>query len=44
LRFPHLEPETSPLFGLDTSVDIVLTGQLYAKVNLTGLFLANNFV
>jgi hypothetical protein len=28
LRFPPLEPETSSLFWLDTSVDIALTGQL----------------
>jgi hypothetical protein len=32
LRFPPLEPETSSLFWLDTSVDIVLTGQLYDKL------------
>jgi hypothetical protein len=28
-RFPPLEPETSSLFWLDTSVDIALTGQHY---------------
>jgi hypothetical protein len=28
LHFPPLEPETSSLFWLDTSVDIALTGQL----------------
>ena len=43
LRFLPLEPETSSLFWLDTSVDIALTGQLY-DVNSTGLFLAENFV
>jgi hypothetical protein len=32
LRFPPLEPETSSLFWLDTSVDIALTGQLYDKL------------
>jgi hypothetical protein len=32
LRFPPLEPETSLLFWLDTSVDIALTGQLYDKL------------
>ena len=32
LRFPPLEPETSPLFWLDTSVDIALTSQLYDKL------------
>jgi hypothetical protein len=31
LRIPPLEPETSSLFWLDTSVDIVLTGQIYDK-------------
>jgi hypothetical protein len=31
-RFPPLEPETSSLFWLDTSVDIALTGQLYDKL------------
>jgi hypothetical protein len=32
LRFPPLEPETSSIFWLDTSVDISLTGQLYDKL------------
>jgi hypothetical protein len=32
LCFPPLEPETSSLFWLDTSVDIALTGQLYDKL------------
>jgi hypothetical protein len=32
LRFPPLEPETSSLFWLDTSVDIALTVQLYDKL------------
>ena len=31
-RFPPLEPETSSLFWLDTSVGIALTGQLYDKL------------
>ena len=43
LHFPPLEPETSSLFWLDTSVDIALTGRLY-DVNSTGLFLAKIFV
>jgi hypothetical protein len=32
LQFPSLEPETSSLFWLDTSVDIELTSQLYDKL------------
>jgi hypothetical protein len=32
LRFPPLEPETSSLFWLDTSVDIALRGQFYDKL------------
>jgi hypothetical protein len=32
LLFPPLEPETSSLFWLDTSVGIALTGQLYDKL------------
>ena len=32
LHFPPLEPETSSLFRLDTSVDIALTGELYDKL------------
>jgi hypothetical protein len=32
LRIPPLEPETSSLFWLDTSMDIALTGQLYDKL------------
>jgi hypothetical protein len=32
LHFPPLEPETSSLFWLDTSVDIALTVQLYDKL------------
>ena len=43
LHFPPLEPETSSLFWLNTSVDIALTGRLY-DVNSTGLILAKNFV
>ena len=39
-----VEPETSSLFWLDTSVDIAITGQLYDKSISTGLFLAKNFV
>jgi hypothetical protein len=32
LRFPPLEPKTSSLFLLDTSMDIALTSQLYDKL------------
>jgi len=32
LHYPPLEPETSSLFWLDTSVDIALTGQLYDEL------------
>jgi hypothetical protein len=39
-----VEPETSSLFWLDTSVDIAITDQLYDKSISTGLFLAKNFV
>jgi hypothetical protein len=32
MHFPPLEPETSSLFWLDSSVDIALTGQPYDKL------------
>jgi hypothetical protein len=32
LRFPPIEPKTSSLFWLDTSVDIALTSQIYDKL------------